>query len=551
MRLLTTADLQLWDRCRRQWMQACLLKQKTTENGQGPDPVPQDMIGLVSIREYARVAAVARNLLASDCEDLTPEEARTQAVPAPAWILRTGRNTHGIHAWNLRTREALSAGTSFINGALSADGFVAGVDCGRFHRRMNSWDFLLFRPATGVRGAFEEEAAVLLGLCRAAGVAVNEIRIIYLEKSARHPGDHDGAGVSEEHWKRLFRESNVTGRAGRAWESVRKRMDSLRAVASGESELPREYRCGRNCRFCGSEHDKRVAKPFDVLTLHKGRHVGRELVSQGVFDIRDIDLETRSFTERQRIQVQAVRSGRPHVDRDRLSRFLAELEWPLAFLDFEAYSQSIPPAEFLAPYEHIPVVASVHRQERPGGDAVGTVFVADPGHDQRQEMFTWLCSTVAGAGTVVVYSLPFESAMVRQLARCSGEETKGEELVRRMVDLLKPFNEFMVYHPDQCGKVSLKRVLPIYTVSDYDSVSVRDGLDANLSYTRLADRFVAAFDETVMGAGARAAEEATVYLATDEPASLEEISRYCAQDTLALVELVNQLPRLPGDALQG
>lgn len=562
MRLLTASDLQLWDRCRRQW--ASSFGEGTPDGGGArtaamccSDPVPADMIGLVSIREHARVVATALEVFASDCEDLTPEEALAAEVPASAWMLRTGRNAESIRRWDLRTREALAAGTPFVNGALAAEGFLTGIDCGRFHHRMNGWSFQLFRPATGVRGFFEDEATLLLGLCRLADLAVSEVRVVYLDKSKRSPEVTDTA-IPEEWWKLLFRESNVTGLAGRSWRSMRERMDALYAVAVGENGISPDYRCERDCRFCNGSTEEGIAEPvagpvpgpFNVLTLHKGRHIGRELVREGVSDMRDIDLEGRKFSERQRIQIRTVRSGAPHVDRDRLAKFLDTLEWPLFFLDFEAFSQSIPPAAGLAPYEHVPVVASIHRQDQPFGDAAAEAFVTKPGHDQRRAMYSWLSAETAAKGTIVVYSLPFESAMVRQLGSSADDAQGAGRIVERMVDLLKPFNEFMLYHPEQCGKVSLKKVLPIYTGSDYESVSVRDGLHANLSFTRRSDRVVAKTRETFLSAGARAAERATAYLSNDEPATLEEISRYCAQDTLALAELVNRLLELRDGGLR-
>jgi hypothetical protein len=90
-------------------------------------------------------------------------------------------------------------------------------------------------------------------------------------------------------------------------------------------------------------------------------------------------------------------------------------------------------------------------------------FVADPGCDQRREMYHWLCETVGEQGSIIVFSKNFETAMIRQLSRTAEDEAGADALVKRIVDLLDPFAEFWVYHPEQRGKVSLKRLLPVYT----------------------------------------------------------------------------------------
>ncbi len=142
--------------------------------------------------------------------------------------------------------------------------------------------------------------------------------------------------------------------------------------------------------------------------------------------------------------------------------------------------------------------------------------------------------------------------MVRQLAGVAGKRAMGESIVRRMVDLLEPFADFMVYHPDQWGKVSLKRVLPAFTdVPGYQDETVQDGMHANLGLIRRMDRYiVAAGGKDSITAGAVAAEGVTELVETMCPNLVaplpteDEIVAYCAVDTIAMYHLIRRLEGL-------
>jgi hypothetical protein len=312
------------------------------------------------------------------------------------------------------------------------------------------------------------------------------------------------------------------------------------------------YECEQRCELCVPRPRAGLTR-FHPQTLHKGGARGRELIAAGIEDLRDEAMDSVRLTPRQRIQVQTVRSDTVHVDEERLAAFLGALRYPLCYLDFEAFAPALPPFTGLSPYGHTPVIASVHLQHAPGTDLEAHSFVAAPGRDQRREMYRWLGDTVGGQGSIIVFSKNFEAAMIRQLARAAEDESGADTLVQRIVDLLDPFAEFWVYHPEQRGKVSLKRLLPVFTHhAGYRESPVRDGMHANLGYMRLHDRAVA---QSTTGhpprrAAAAAAEGVNTVLDTawSVPSAYlptrEEILRYCAVDTVAMHYLVEELRTL-------
>jgi hypothetical protein len=110
--------------------------------------------------------------------------------------------------------------------------------------------------------------------------------------------------------------------------------------------------------------------------------------------------------------------------------------------------------------------------------------------------------------------------MIRQLARVANAPESGEVLIEKIEDLLEPFNQFVVYHPDQLGKVSMKRIVPIFTEESYDELEVQDGLEANVAYAEL-------FFGRTPEAG--------------QSDVLRRLEEYCRQDTSGMVRLVERL----------
>jgi hypothetical protein len=65
----------------------------------------------------------------------------------------------------------------------------------------------------------------------------------------------------------------------------------------------------------------------NVLTLYRGTKKGFQLLGRGIKDLQDIPDDV-PLTDSQEIQVQTARTGRPHIDRAAIKKFLSQLEYP-------------------------------------------------------------------------------------------------------------------------------------------------------------------------------------------------------------------------------
>jgi len=525
MHYLSVGDLHLWSRCRRQWFHRCL------GNGIRRAPIPEGMTGESSLREGARAAASGRVADHGQVPDLWDESiARPDADPTlDAYTLVN--DSERLLRWWARTEAALAAGESFRSGVVLSEGLYFVIDAGRYRERLETWEFYLYRAATGIRGSYRTEGGALALILQELQVPAMSLHLCYLNKRFR-------LGANEEP---LFLESNIAARSFKIRDHLRRDRESIQAALNGTYTVPEEYLCRHGCSLCvpvGS--DERV---YDVTTLHKGAQLGRDLRKNGIDDIRELPVEGIRLTKKQRIQIEAVQRGARYTDTPQLNAFLQTLRYPLFLLAFEAYAPSIPSFEGLGPYEHVPVIVSLHRRRNRDAPTEHDAFAASPGLDERARMFTWLQEKLGREGSIVVFGKGFETSMITQLAAVNGDVDGGAGIIERFVDLLTPFSEFFVYDPRQRGKVSLKRLLPVYTETGYEEEAVQDGMHANLSYGRHAD--------ARYGAERRRDDPASAALAVDAAlrnrgeagsiATIDEIIAYCSIDTIALVRLLDRL----------
>jgi len=536
--LFSPADFLTWLRCRRQWMRRCLVEPRRPA-------FPVEMTGEATLRETARVIAEAVRRVAPEADDLHRKVFGPTDVPAVADVIAVVLDSQKAAEWAAATVAAIGQRREFVHGVLVVDSALVLVDHAVFHGKMDGWRFSIFRPGTGVRGVYQSEAALIAAAAEQNGVSLAGLHLYYLNKHTTLVQSSD-VDMAE-----LYTESNMLKRAQKGVYEVRAELAELVSAASGQ-EIDTGYRCSQGCDIC-TPRPRNIRDRFSVRTLHKGGEVVRKLIEEGITDIREIPPGYRGLTEKQRIQIDSVVNDALYIDPPQLQHFVSSLEYPVFYLDFEGFAASLPFFAGLSPYEHTPVIASIHVQRERYSPPEGRLFVAETGKDQRASFFSWMLDVVGTSGSIVVFGRLFEVAMIRQLAARAGQETEGRQITQRMVDLLVPFSEFRLYHPEQRGKISLKRVLPAFSdEQNYQNETVKDGMHANLGLIRLADGYAIAAHGVPPSivAGARAAEGVNTILdrlVPDSAAYLpgsDEIAAYCAVDTIAMYHLVRRMEEL-------
>jgi hypothetical protein len=432
------------------------------------------------------------------------------------------RTIDGTHAAELH------AGTYFDVHLVGEE--IAGVvDILRSGRR--GWELLTVETGTSVKGSYVSRIAFLVYVARSIGLDVDRATVITLDK--RYYRDAAALDAGD-----VFRAHDVSGSVLR--EPVEKAVAGILDTWRWPQSIlgNDEYRCRRpdTCDACrelvsddlGLESPER--SETSIFTLHRGGETSRSLYHEGIESLLEIP-DSVPLTKFQSIQVEAVRTGRIHLDHEALFRFLGRLRHPLCFLDFEALMYALPRYSITRPWQHLAFQYSLHRVERPDGPIEHRSFIADPATDPRPSLVESLHRDLGDAGSIVVYGRTFESGVLRRLG---GYFARHEEwaaaAIARVVDLSEPFHSFLVYHPGQRGRISMKRVLPALTGVGYAGNEIGDGRSASLLYQALCRR-------SELGQPVDAASYRRI---------TRHLREYCALDTYGMYLIYRELQELAG-----
>ena len=379
------------------------------------------------------------------------------------------------------------------------------------------WRLIEVKSSTRLKDVFVLDAAVQLWVLKGAGLDVRDAGVLTLDRDYVH----DGVTLDLD---ALFRLHPVLDEAQELAGSVAAQVAELQAMLS-ESAAP-DVAPGDHCfepyacpYYAHCTRD--AVSPDHGIDELPRLAVGRreELEAAGIEEIRDIP-EEFPLAGLQSTVRQTVREGRPAMHGD-IAGALAGIRSPARYLDFETFAPAIPRFAGTRPFDPVPFLFSVHTERR-GKPPRHADYLYEGDDDPRPELADRLIEALGSEGSVCTYS-GYEKRVLRDLGDAlpdrAGELRSIEE---RLFDLL-PVIRNGYYHPAFRGSFSIKSVLPVLVPGmGYDDLAIPEGQTA-------AVRYVAALE---------------IHDPEDRERVFEDLRAYCAQDTLALVELRKSLSGL-------
>jgi hypothetical protein len=238
------------------------------------------------------------------------------------------------------------------------------------------------------------------------------------------------------------------------------------------------------------------------------------LAENGIFRLSDLPADF-SLTPVQSTYVDSVLENKPVIDRVAIRQELANLQYPIHFLDFETDRPAIPRFDGFKVYEEFPFQYSCHVLQSDGVVTHHEYLHADT-TDPRLPLLKSLLAHISDRGSIVVYNLSLERRILRGLTESFPEDASAlQSIIERLWDQLTILRKHYE-HPDFCGSKSLKVVLPVLVPSlSYKTLDIQEG-------------------------GAAPAVWNLMLSANNETEKNEWINRlraYCKLDTLAMVEI--------------
>ncbi len=410
-----------------------------------------------------------------------------------------------------QTANALSdpSVTAIFEAAFRHEGVLVRVDVlERLHDRR--WQLAEVKSGTHARDVHVRDVAVQTWVARGAGLEVSRAGLLLIDRNYVYDGHR--LDVND-----LFRFEDVTEKASAQEEEIAELTRSLHAVlARGKAPdiAPGEH-CSEpyECPYlphCGSHVEWPEHPVTDLPRIHRPK-VAR-LADLGVEEIAQIPDDFPLNPQHKRIR-RCVRQGIDWASSS-LLQTLADVVHPIYHLDFEAFSSPIPRHAGCHPYDSIPFQYSVHVEGNGGAELEHREYLHTQASDPRRDLAKRLIADLGERGSICTYS-SYEARVIRQLALDVPELARSlHALLPRLWDLL-PVVRDHYYHPDLHGSFSVKSVLPVLVPGmSYEGLAINDGLMA-------ADLY-----------------EQVLEVEDDERARVfQHLREYCAQDTLAMVEL--------------
>lgn len=272
-----------------------------------------------------------------------------------------------------------------------------------------------------------------------------------------------------------------------------------------------------------------------------------ELVNQGYWQLDDVPSGWLT-SENHKIQRDCFDNGTEHIDKEKMRFWLDKIEYPIYHFDFETFPCPLPRFKRETPYRQSVFEFSLHIERAPGVcDKQKDNFIflnAECYDDEREALVKAIVDhfefNADGTlhGTMLAQNTSFERGRLKELAVIYPEYANKLLAIcdksADLIDLLKTKKEFYepafgeerakainYYHRDLSGSYSIKKTLPLLVPAlTYKGMDVGNGVQAYITYLNY-DSPEPTFGILKTKADRRAA-----------------LSRYCQQDTWAMVEIL-------------
>ena len=379
-----------------------------------------------------------------------------------------------------KTRELINQGANVIyeatfksrNVFIMADILVRNGDV---------WDLYEVKASTGVKPQHKPDAAIQWYVIQ-DHLPLGKAHIVHINSDYMFDGELD---ITQ-----LLAIENITDDVLELQPELGNNLESISDMLSQEEpDIPIGLQCDApyECDFkayCWQD----VPSPsvFNLYRMNGDRKF--KLYHAGKISYADVCGE--KLTKAQALQVDSALAQEVYIDREAIRAFVDSVVYPINFLDFEFFSSAIPKFPGQRPYStQIPFQYSLHILHA-DGEIEHREFLADERRDPRAEIAQRLAEDITAEGSIAAYSQKTEKSIIRRLAAESAEhEQTLIAMDDRFIDLLKPFQQLMYYHPDFNGSFSIKSVLPAMfpddAALDYKEQDIQAGDMASMIYADL------------------------------------------------------------------
>lgn len=271
-----------------------------------------------------------------------------------------------------------------------------------------------------------------------------------------------------------------------------------------------------------------------------------QLINEGYCKFDDVPVEWLE-KEYHKIQRDCYDTDSEYIDKEKMKYWFDQMEYPIYHFDFESFPCPLPRFRGENPYRQSVFEFSLHIEREPGicdKEKDNVIFLnAESGDDEREDLAKAIIDNFEfnedGSlhGTMLAQNTIFEKKRLEELADLFPEYSKKLLAIRDksadLIHLLKTnkkmyeeaFSEsagiINYYNKNLSGSYSIKKTLPVLVSSlTYQGMDVGNGVQAYIAYLN--------YDSP----------EPTFGILKTKVERRAALSRYCQQDTWAMVEIL-------------
>jgi hypothetical protein len=244
-----------------------------------------------------------------------------------------------------------------------------------------------------------------------------------------------------------------------------------------------------------------------------------ELYKKNIVEFKDIPSDFK-LNDNQWMQVNSELNNETIINKEKIKEFTNNLKYPIKFMDFETFSTAVPIFNNSKPYQQIAFQYSLHSLSRTS-KLTHTEFLANSNTDTRIDFIENLIKDCGKRGTILVYNIGFERSRLNELSNVFPKYKNDiNKIIKRLVDLMEPFQQKWYYTSEMQGSYSIKKVLPALVKEfTYNNLSIKEGLTASNTF---ASMIINEFEG-------------------DVEQTRNDLLEYCKMDTLAMVKIFEKL----------
>jgi len=383
-----------------------------------------------------------------------------------------------------------------------------------------SWDIYEVKSTTEVKDIHIDDLAFQKICFEEAGLKVGKVVLIHIDNKYIKNGDINPHELLTE----IDISEEIKNREEVTKLEIKNALEILKIKEEPEIRILRQCSNPYDCPFISY-----CWKDFPNHSIYSiagalGKKKLEALLDECIIEVKDIPLKLLT-NDRLKKHHCAVTNNIVHIEKDNIKKEIANIGYPIYFLDYETFGPAIPIIDGYSPYQRIVFQYSLHIQESPGAELKHFYYLAKNSKDPSKEMAQSLEKYISKTGSVIAWNMGFEKGCNSEMGEREPEfKIFFEDINNRMYDLMHIFKKGFYVHKEFHGSASLKKVLPVVVPElNYGALDISEGMTASNSWGDMITKNMSQ------------EEKDKIY---------HNLLKYCELDTLAMVRILEELKKI-------